>query len=166
MAYREKRPSPSISAADRCGQVAKGNDKMAYVSQPDKNGVCRWVKLPVLSEGFREKLQNAKKALAKAGVEFYQFRHFPATDEGVYVVDDVWEWAREKMGEDYMDKKWVIVVIKPSGVTRHSVMQRELSTQHTITGRDKQVPRIMKEVFGSAFEWSGKASDAMKIKAD
>ena len=42
--YRE-RPSPPFPANDFCGKRKKGNDGTFYVSKPNKNGVCRWVKI-------------------------------------------------------------------------------------------------------------------------
>lgn len=42
--YRE-RPSPPFPANDFCGKRKKGNDGTFYVSKPNKNGVCRWIKI-------------------------------------------------------------------------------------------------------------------------
>ena len=42
--YRE-RPSPPYPANDYCGKRKKGNDGLYYISKPNKNGVCRWVKV-------------------------------------------------------------------------------------------------------------------------
>jgi hypothetical protein len=41
--YRE-RPSPPYPANDFCGKRKKGNDGLFYISKPNKNGICRWVK--------------------------------------------------------------------------------------------------------------------------
>ena len=161
-----RRRAPSVSAAGLCGEVRKGNDGEAYVSKRMKNGVCRWTKLPVVTDEFRKRFRSAKKELAKSGVGLYQYRHFPVAASGgaVYVIDDVWDWAKEKMGDDYMDKKWIIFAVKPSGVTRDSVMEKELFAQHTLTGRDKSIGAILEKHFGYAFEWTGKSTRAMKIK--
>lgn len=40
-----KRPSPPFPANDFCGKKKKGNDGKMYISKPNKNGVCRWVKV-------------------------------------------------------------------------------------------------------------------------
>lgn len=42
--YRE-RPSPPYPANDFCDKRKKGNDGLFYISKPNKNGICRWVKL-------------------------------------------------------------------------------------------------------------------------
>lgn len=39
-----KRVSPPFPANDFCGKKKKGNDGKMYISKPNKNGVCRWVK--------------------------------------------------------------------------------------------------------------------------
>ena len=39
------RPSPTVSATKNCGKKMRGNDGNMYVSKPNKNGVCRWVKV-------------------------------------------------------------------------------------------------------------------------
>ncbi len=39
------RPSPTESATLYCGKKKKGNDGHMYLSKPNKNGVCRWVKV-------------------------------------------------------------------------------------------------------------------------
>ena len=39
------RDSPPYPANDYCGKKMKGNDKLMYVSTPDKNGVCKWIKV-------------------------------------------------------------------------------------------------------------------------
>jgi hypothetical protein len=38
------RKSPSYPANEYCGKRKKGNDGKMYLSKPNKNGVCRWVK--------------------------------------------------------------------------------------------------------------------------
>ena len=38
------RPSPAYPANQHCGETKKGNDGMMYISKPNKNGICRWVK--------------------------------------------------------------------------------------------------------------------------
>ncbi len=38
------RPSPTVSATLHCGKKMRGNDGNMYISKPNKNGVCRWVK--------------------------------------------------------------------------------------------------------------------------
>ena len=39
------RDSPPYPANDYCGKKMKGNDGLMYVSSPDKNGVCKWMKV-------------------------------------------------------------------------------------------------------------------------
>jgi hypothetical protein len=39
------RDSPPYPANDYCGKKMKGNDGLMYVSTPDKNGVCKWMKV-------------------------------------------------------------------------------------------------------------------------
>lgn len=38
------RPSPPYPANECCGRTLAGNDGARYVSVPNKNGVCRWVR--------------------------------------------------------------------------------------------------------------------------
>ena len=38
------RKSPSYPANECCGMVMVGNDGQHYLSKPNKNGVCRWIK--------------------------------------------------------------------------------------------------------------------------
>jgi hypothetical protein len=42
---KQPRPSPSVSATSHCGKKKRGNDGNMYLSKPNKNGVCRWVKV-------------------------------------------------------------------------------------------------------------------------
>lgn len=42
---KKNRPSPSVSATKFCGKKKRGNDGNMYISKPNKNGVCRWVKV-------------------------------------------------------------------------------------------------------------------------
>ncbi len=42
---KKPRPSPSVSATLHCGKRKRGNDGNMYLSKPNKNGVCRWVKV-------------------------------------------------------------------------------------------------------------------------
>ena len=39
------RDSPPYPANDYCHKKMKGNDGLMYVSSPDKNGVCKWIKV-------------------------------------------------------------------------------------------------------------------------
>jgi hypothetical protein len=39
-----KRTSPPFPANDFCGKKKKGNDGKMYLSKPNKNGICRWIK--------------------------------------------------------------------------------------------------------------------------
>ncbi len=39
------RPNPIESATLYCGKKKKGNDGHMYLSKPNKNGVCRWIKV-------------------------------------------------------------------------------------------------------------------------
>jgi hypothetical protein len=39
------RDSPPYPANDYCRKKMKGNDGLMYVSTPDKNGVCKWIKV-------------------------------------------------------------------------------------------------------------------------
>ena len=39
------RNSPPYPANDYCGKKMKGNDGLMYLSSPDKNGVCKWMKV-------------------------------------------------------------------------------------------------------------------------
>jgi hypothetical protein len=39
------RPSPPYPANDFCEKKKKGNDGHMYISKPNKNGICRWVKV-------------------------------------------------------------------------------------------------------------------------
>jgi hypothetical protein len=45
IAKKGPRPSPTVSATKNCGKKMRGNDGNMYVSKPNKNGVCRWVKV-------------------------------------------------------------------------------------------------------------------------
>jgi hypothetical protein len=38
------RKSPPFSANKNCGKSMEGNDGNIYVSKPNKNGVCKWIK--------------------------------------------------------------------------------------------------------------------------
>jgi len=38
------RKSPPYPANEYCGKRKRGNDGKMYLSKPNKNGVCRWVK--------------------------------------------------------------------------------------------------------------------------
>ena len=38
------RPSPAYPANQHCGETKRGNDGKKYISKPNKNGVCRWIK--------------------------------------------------------------------------------------------------------------------------
>ncbi len=42
---KKPRPSPSVSATLHCGKRKRGNDGNMYLAKPNKNGVCRWVKV-------------------------------------------------------------------------------------------------------------------------
>ena len=42
---KKLRPSPTESATKFCGKRKRGNDGNMYISKPNKNGVCRWVKV-------------------------------------------------------------------------------------------------------------------------
>lgn len=44
------RPSPAYPANECCGMVMTGNDGRKYKSVAASNGVCRWVKVPVLAQ--------------------------------------------------------------------------------------------------------------------
>jgi hypothetical protein len=44
-ANKYKRPSPSYPANKFCGKKKRGNDGNMYLSKPNKNGICRWVKV-------------------------------------------------------------------------------------------------------------------------
>ena len=39
------RDSPPYPANDYCGKKKPGNDGLMYISKPDKNGICKWIKV-------------------------------------------------------------------------------------------------------------------------
>ena len=41
----KNRPSPPYAANECCWHVKYGNDDSTYKSVPNKNGICRWVKI-------------------------------------------------------------------------------------------------------------------------
>ena len=56
----QTRKSPSYPANDCCGQIRKGNDGLDYISKPNKNGVCRWSKVPTKDSNFIEFVEKHK----------------------------------------------------------------------------------------------------------
>jgi hypothetical protein len=57
------RDSPSDHANDNCMQTKMGNDGKLYMSLPNKNMVCRWVKVPKSVKNTDELYYKAVKML-------------------------------------------------------------------------------------------------------
>ena len=57
------RNSPSEHANDYCMQTKMGHDGKLYMSLPNKNMVCRWVKVPKSVNNTDELYYNAVKML-------------------------------------------------------------------------------------------------------
>lgn len=64
------RPSPPYPANDWCGAKKLGNDKQLYVSTPNKNGVCRWVKVAKATSSATA-TSSAPKPTKKSSDPFY-----------------------------------------------------------------------------------------------
>ena len=64
------RNSPSDHANDNCMQTKKGNDGKLYMSIPNKNMVCRWVKVPKSINNTDELYYKAVKMLGPKWKKF------------------------------------------------------------------------------------------------
>ena len=64
------RNSPSDHANDNCMQTKKGNDGKLYMSIPNKNMVCRWVKVPKSVNNTDELYYKAVKMLGPKWKKF------------------------------------------------------------------------------------------------
>ena len=58
------RDSPPYPANDYCGKKKKGNDGNMYLSTPDKNGVCKWIKVTMKVTIKTKKTMKTKKKIS------------------------------------------------------------------------------------------------------
>jgi len=56
------RDSPPYPANDYCGKKKKGNDGNMYLSTPDKNGICKWIKVTIKVTMKTKKTKKTKKS--------------------------------------------------------------------------------------------------------
>ena len=57
------RPSPPYPANEFCGRKKKGNDGNMYLSTPDKNGICKWIKEKTQKTQKTKKTKKTKSVL-------------------------------------------------------------------------------------------------------
>jgi hypothetical protein len=82
---KSNRPSPPFHAKDFMNKIKVGNDKLKYISVPDKNGVYKWKKY---------EMKNTKKLTKKDKMKTY-YTH----DNG----------SKNIMIQDYIDNSKVII---------------------------------------------------------
>ena len=180
--YTGKEPSPKglgyCGHAEKIGQKRKGKDGNMWVIKKTKTGVKRWVKInpkqskklnlkiwlkdfTILQKKIVKKLLGpTKKELEKVDIQVVIVPNH-ITDQGFYFSDYPWDVADEKLGNDFLDSKFIIIVLKINENNR----LEEINIQHNnITYNTKKtLIKIFKKNVGSKFKWTGKTNDAMFI---
>ena len=165
--YKGDEPSPKglgyCAHVEKIGTKMKGNDNNIWVVKQTSKGIKRWGKnVSMNSKKASEWIKNnilvkdLKKRLKKEEVYLFIEKDFGNN----YGINYYWDGVREKLGQNYMDKKFLIVIVnfmlkKPKVIIQHNNITKNTK---------KKIIEIFKSIFGNKFLWDGKDSHSMEIK--
>ena len=154
----------------KIGTVKKGNDNKKWIIRKISNGNKKWFKLQNNLNKSKmsslDKLQSKElqKKLKKIGIKVFVYKNKLMND--YWIQNMPWNYVHNKLGENYLDEKFIIIVLKIQDSKTVYLGDGGIYIQHNnITYKiKKQLQNIMKEEFGNKYTWSGKNSHALFVK--
>lgn len=110
------------------------------------------------------KLKNMKNRFEKNDIKFF-IVPLPRSDKGYFFVDYPWDVVREKLGNDYLDHEFVIMVIRMND-DKTLYNDEKICMQHNLFNKDsiKKVMEMLKKEFKKKLVWNGSIREAICIK--
>lgn len=154
--------------------VKKGKDGKQWIVKTNRNGSKRWVRLQKKTQIVGKTKNKStirdltssklKQKLKNISVQMLVYKN--KTINGFWIQDLPWSYAEKRLGSDFLEKTFVIVVFKMEDSKTIHLGDGGIYVQHNnITYKKKKdVQQVMKDVFGRKFKWSGKQSDALFVK--
>ena len=153
--------------------VKRGKDGKQWIVRTIRNGSKRWSRLhrkttpvrKVKNSTIRDLTSNEmKRKLKSIGVHMLVCKHKKIN--GFWIQNVPWNYAEKRFGTDYLDRTFVIVVLKMEDSKTVHLGDGGIYLQHNnITYKKKKdLKQVMKDAFGRKFSWNGKQSDALFVK--
>lgn len=172
--YKGNEPSPKgkgyCAHAEKINTRKEGKDGNYWIIKQTKSGIKRWIKEKKkknLNSQQKKTLElikkDFKKELKKIDVKLFVVKNRKIN--GYYLKDYVWDIVADKLGNNYLKKKFLIVNLKVEG--KHILLDDGgLHLQHNnITyNTKKEVIKIMKNIFGKKYKWNGTSEKTIFIK--
>ena len=165
--YNGDEPSPKglgyCAGSMKLGTKMEGNDGTVWIVKETSKGVKRWERNVSMtsktsSEWIKKNIlvKDLKKRLKEEDVYLFVEKDFGDN----YGMNYYWDGVREKLGQNYMDKKFLIIIVdflpkKPTIIIQHNNIQRTIK---------EKVVKIFKNKFKNKFVWDGKQNHSMILK--
>ena len=110
-------------------------------------------------------INNAKDDLARNNIDLF-IVPLPLSKTGHYFIDFAWDIVKEKYDQDWLDKSFIILVLKLQiDGTLLVDKDGQICMQHQLLGKKKKeaAMSIFKQLFGNKLEWKGTAAKAICI---
>jgi hypothetical protein len=181
--YKGTEPSPKglgwCASGEKIGKKRKGKDGNMWIIKKVSNGSKRWMKYSKTKTESKTKsktklnknqlqtlsiLKNdIKKKLSKIGVKTYIFTNKKINDK--YFIDNAWDYVEKKLGNDYLDSKFIIVVIKKDNnnivLDKGGVYIQHNNIKYTTK---KELISIFKKYLKNKFIWNGNQNKSIFVK--
>ena len=181
--YKGTEPSPKgigwCASGEKIGRKRKGKDGNMWIIKKVSNGSKRWMKDSKTKTESKTKsktklnknqlqtlsiLKNdIKKKLSKIGVKTYIFTNKKIND--IYFIDNAWDYVEKKLGNDYLDSKFIIVVIKKDNnnivLDKGGIYIQHNNIKYTTK---KELIDIFKKYLKNKFIWNGNQNKSIFVK--
>ena len=183
--YKGTEPSPKglgwCASGEKIGKKRKGKDGNMWIIKKVSNGSKRWMRYSKTESKSKTKnktktklnknqlqtlsiLKNdIKKNLSKISVKTYIFVNKKINDK--YFIDNAWDYVEKKLGNDYLDSKFIIVVIKKDN--NNIVLDNGgVYIQHNNIkyNTKKELISIFKKYLNNKFIWNGNQNKSIFVK--
>ena len=110
------------------------------------------------------KSKELKKKLKDISVKVFVYKNKKIN--GFWIQDMPWNYVRQKLGDKYLNEKFIIIVIKMNDSKNICLDDKGIYIQHNnIThNTKKELQQIMKKEFKNKYKWNGKQTHAIFIK--
>jgi hypothetical protein len=173
--YKGIEPSPKgkgyCAHAEKVNTKRKGNDGNYWIVKKSNNGIKKWIKDSNKKENLTsEQLKtldlikkDLKNELKKIDVKLFIVKNKPINN--IYLQDYLWDFVKEKLGNNYLNEKFLIVNLKMDG--KNILLDNGgINIQHNNINYNtkKQVIEIMNKMFGKKYKWNGSTTKTIYIK--
>lgn len=183
--YKGTEPSPKglgwCASGEKIGKKRKGKDGNMWIIKKVSNGSKRWMRYSKTESKSKTKTKtktklnknqlqtlsilknDIKKNLSKISVKTYIFVNKKINDK--YFIDNAWDYVEKKLGNDYLDSKFIIVVIKKDN--NNIVLDNGgVYIQHNNIkyNTKKELISIFKKYLNNKFIWNGNQNKSIFVK--